>query len=85
MHGRHFISVDQEKLPGPTRFAFGGWCSLQPLLLAGGTRRRVGVVAYVEQKKNNISMVRVNIAVTVRSSAGRWLAVATPPVPLPLD
>ena len=56
MRERRFIfSADQEKLPARTRVAFGRCCPLQPLPLAGGIRRRVGVVAYVKRKKKQTS------------------------------
>ena len=56
MHEKPFIfSADQEKLPVRTRFAFGRCRPLQPLPLAGGTRRRVVVVAHVQ--KNRISII----------------------------
>ena len=69
---RHFIcSANQEKLAVRTRFALGKCCALQPLSLAGGTRRRVGVVAHGNKNRN--SVFRVNIAVTVRSTTAGWL------------
>ena len=71
MRDMPIFSADQERLPVRTRFAFGSYCPLQPLPLAGGTRRRVGVVAHAQ--KTRISMVRVNIAVTVRPATAAWL------------
>ena len=83
MHEEYFIfSADQENLPVRTQFAFGRCCPRQPLHLAGGTRRRVGVVGHVKQ--NRISKFPVNMAVTVTSIYHRLLAVAGPLVPLPL-
>ena len=78
MHDGYFIcSADQEKLAVRTRFALSRCCPLQLLPPAGGTRRRVGVVAH--EKKNRTSMVRVNIAVTVRSTtASRLLRLLLP-------
>ena len=73
MHDGYFIcSADQEKLAVRTRFALSRCCPLQLLPPAGGTRRRVGVVAH-EKKKARPPWSESIIVVTVRSTTASRL------------